>query len=83
MRTTLLILAGMIIMYILLKFMASKEASDSEAWQRTKDLIKTQEFNNLMKTNEFREIAKSNEFRSLIGTLAEDQIVTISKTLVG
>ena len=82
MRAALLVLAGMIIMYILLKFMASKE-SESQAWQRTKDLIKTQEFNNLMRTNEFREIAKSNEFRSLIGTLAEDQIITVSKTLVG
>jgi hypothetical protein len=63
--------------------MASKEASTSESWQRIKALIATQQFNNLIKTNEFREITKTSEFRSVIASLAEDQILTVSKTLVG
>lgn len=83
MRTALLIFAGMILMYILLKVMSSKEASTSESWIKIKELMKTQEFNNLIKTNEFREIVKTGEFRSVVATLAEDQILSVSKTLVG
>lgn len=83
MRTFLLILAGMILMYILLKVMSSKEGTTSESWNRIKELMKTQEFNNLIKTNEFREIVKTNEFRGVIGSLATDQISTVSKTLIG
>jgi len=84
MRTTLLIIAGMILMYILLKVLSSREnVSTSQSWQKIKDLIKTQEFNNVVKTNEFRELVKTNEFRGVIGSLAEDQILTVSKTLVG
>lgn len=73
----------MILMYILLKVMSSKESSTSESWQRIKELLKTQEFNNVMKTNEFRELSKTNEFRSVIATLATDQVSTVAKTLVG
>jgi len=83
MRNVLLVVAGMIIMYILLKMLSKQTGSDSEAWLRIKDLLKTQQFGNVMKTNEFRELAKTNEFRSVIGTLAEDQLVSVSKTLVG
>ena len=83
MRTTLLILAGMILMYIILKYMSSKSVSDSAEWNSIKELMKTQQFNNLVKTNEFRELAKSSEFRNVVGTLAEDQIIQVSKTLIG
>jgi len=83
MRTALLILAGMILMYIILKVISSKDSSTSASWLNIKELLKTQEFNNLMRTNEFREITKTSEFRNVVGSLAEDQILTVSKTLVG
>jgi hypothetical protein len=84
MKIALSILGGMLLMYIILKVMSAKEVSGgSESWDKIKALIKTQQFNNLIKTNEFREIVKTSEFRSLITTLANDQIVEISKTLIG
>ena len=82
MRTFLLILAGALIMYFILKILSGKSDS-SIAWPAIKSLIGTQEFNNVVKTNEFRELAKSAEFRNVITNLAEDQITSISKTLIG
>jgi hypothetical protein len=82
MRTFLLILAGAAIMYFILRILSGKPES-SDSWPTIKALLKTQEFNNLIKTNEFREIAKTNEFRNVIANLAEDQVKTMSQTLIG
>jgi len=82
MRTFLLILAGALIMYFILRILSGKSDSNS-AWPSIKSLIKTQEFNNVVKTNEFRELTKTSEFRNVIANLAEDQIISISKTLIG
>lgn len=82
MRTFLLILLGMAAMYFILRVLAGKQDS-SDSWPAVKALIKTQQFNNLIKTNEFRELAKMKEFQNVISNLATDQIITISKTLIG
>jgi hypothetical protein len=83
MRTALLILAGMFIMWLLLRVMSSSKVNPSASWNNIKAMLKTQQFNNVIKTNEFRELVKTSEFRNVIGSLAEDQVVTISKTLIG
>jgi len=82
MRTFLLIVLGAAIMYFILRILSGKQDS-GQSWPAIKALLKTQEFNNLIKTNEFREIAKTNEFRNVIANLAEEQVTSISKTLVG
>jgi hypothetical protein len=82
MRTFLLIVLGAAIMYFILRILSGK-GEPSEAWPSIKALLKTQQFTNVVKTNEFRELAKTNEFRDVISNLAEDQIKTMSKTLIG
>lgn len=82
MRTFLLILAGAAIMYFILRILSGKKDS-GESWPAIKALLKTQQFNNVIKTNEFRELTKTSEFRNVISNLAEDQIVSVSKTLIG
>jgi len=84
MRTFLLILAGAAIMYIILKVMSSGGTVESNrTWEAVKELIKLQQTNNLIKTNEFRELVKTREFQKVIGSLAKDQLSSLSKTLVG
>jgi hypothetical protein len=82
MRTVLLVIGGMIIMYVILRVLSGAPES-TNSWPAIKAMIKTQEFNNIIKTNEFRELAKTSEFRNVVASLAEEQVKAISSTLVG
>ena len=80
MRTALLIILGMLIMFVILKFLSGKSES-SQTTENFKKLAGLQQTANLIKTNEFRELAKTSEFREFVGSLAEDQIIELAKTL--
>jgi len=82
MRTFLLIISGAAIMYFILRILSGRPES-TNSWPAIKAMIKTQQFNNVIKTNEFRELAKTTEFRDVVANLAEEQVSTLSKTLVG
>jgi hypothetical protein len=81
MRTFLLILLGALIMYVILRVMA-KQTVSSDSTSKLIILLQTQKVNNLIKTNEFREVAKTSEFQDFINTLAEEQLIAVSKALV-
>ena len=82
MRSFLLIVLGMIIMFVILKVL-SRSGAGSDSTNYFKALCDTQEAANLMKTNEFRELVKTTEFINLAGALAEEQVVALSKALTG
>jgi hypothetical protein len=63
--------------------MSSKVIEPSKSWNEIKKMLATQQFNNVIKTNEFRELVKTSEFKNVIGSLAGEQITSISKTLIG
>ena len=73
---------GMLIMFIILKYLSSKGDTGNSTSTAFKTLIKTQQFSNLVRTNEFRELVKTREFSSMVKTLAEDQLLSLSKTLM-
>lgn len=85
MRTFLWIGLGMLIMFVILKVLANtgitKDTSQTTA--RLKALLVTQQFANLVRTNEARELVKTQEFREFTKSLAADQVIALSKSLVG
>jgi len=83
MRPILWILLGGLITFVILKIASSKVVNTSGTSTAFKQLAKTQQMSNLVRTNEFRELIKTNQFKDLVKTLAEDQLVAMSKTLVG
>jgi 2-phosphoglycerate kinase len=83
MRPILWILLGALLMFVVLKIVSAKSVSPSGTSAAFKQLAKTQQMTNLIKTNEFRELMRTNQFKDLVKTLAEDQLVAMSKTLVG
>lgn len=74
------LLIGAVVMFVVLK-MISKTSETSDTWLYTKRILASNQFNNLAKTNEFREIVKMPDFTNLLKTLAEEQIITTSKSL--
>jgi len=74
------LLIGMVVMFVVLK-MISRTSETSDTWLYTKRILASNQFNNLAKTNEFREIVKMPDFTNLLKTLAEEQIITTSKSL--
>ena len=83
MRPILWVAVGAAAMFIILRVMAGKSTSTSGTFAAFKSLSKTQQASNLIRTNEFRELIRTSEFRTLVRTLAEDQLVTMAKTLSG
>jgi hypothetical protein len=81
MKTALLIISGMLIMYVILKFL-SGQPETSESTEKMKAILKLQQTKNLMQTNEFRELTKTTEFRSFVGSLVEEQIKDIADALI-
>jgi hypothetical protein len=81
-RITLYILIGMALMYVILKVLSVLPDKSSGTAAAAKTLIMSTQFYNLTKTNEFRELAKMPEFITLLSTLAEDQLTSISQQLV-
>ena len=82
-RYILIFVAGMVVTYIVLSYVSHKNIATDATWLATKKLLNTQQFSNLVRTNEFREIVKTSEFRNVIYTLAEEQLLTVAKTLQG
>ena len=82
MRTFLLILLGAVIMYIILKILSS-DVAPADSTQKLKALAATQQAANLIRTNEFRELVKTKEFINFASSLAEEQVIIMSKSLAG
>lgn len=82
MRPIFWVLLGALIMFIVLKIASSVSRPASATTDRLKALVKTPQAGNLIKSNEFRELIKTDEFKSFVKTLANDQLVTLSKSLV-
>jgi hypothetical protein len=81
MRTFLLILVGMILMYIILKLLSHKTVSTDSTWQEIKPILTSSQFYNLTKTNEFRELIKMPETKKVIETMANDQVTLLAQSL--
>lgn len=77
------ILLGALLMFVVLKIVTHISQPEGATTEKLKALVKTSQVANLVRTNEFRELIKTNEFKSFARTLAEDQLITLSKTLVG
>lgn len=79
---TLYILIGMALMYAILKVLSALPDKSSDTAAAAKTLIMSSQFYNLTKTNEFRELAKMPEFTTLLSTLAEDELSSISQQMI-
>jgi hypothetical protein len=82
MRSFLLILLGAVLTLVVLKIISGKVTGGSNIGKKFAALAKTQEVANLIRTNEFREIVKTQEFRSLAGSLAEEELKSLSGALL-
>jgi hypothetical protein len=80
-KIALWILAGMALMFIILKALSGGVDKTSDTWKYSKAILMSQQFTNLSRTNEFREIVKMPEFIKMLESVASDQLVTISKSL--
>lgn len=76
------LLLGALLMFVLLKIMSKASAGGSVTFDRFKELARSQQVANLIKTNEFREVVKTGEFKRFAASLADDQLLELSKTLV-
>lgn len=82
MRTVLLILAGALGMFIIMKVLAVRQSGVvSNTTARLKELAMTNQAYNLLKTNEFRELVKTNQFRNFVKSLAQDQVGVLATTM--
>jgi hypothetical protein len=81
MKSFLLIVIGMVLMYIILKLLSHRTVSTDSTWQQIKPVLTSQQFYNLTKTNEFRELVKMPQVKKVMETLAEDQLTTLAQSL--
>jgi len=83
MKVVLWIGLGMLIMFVVLKVLSKSEVTASETTPRLKALLVTQQFANLVRTNEARELVKTQEFKNFTKSLAQDQLIALSKSMIG
>jgi predicted membrane channel-forming protein YqfA (hemolysin III family) len=81
-RITLYILLGMALMYIILKLLSKMPDKSDQTTAAAKTLLLSVQFYNLTRTNEFRELAKMPEFTTLLETLTEDTLASVSQSMV-
>jgi hypothetical protein len=81
MKTFLLIVVGMILMYIILKLLSHRTVTENATWDEIKPILTSPQFYNLTKTNEFRELIKMPETKKVIKTMAEDQVTLLAQSL--
>ena len=81
-RITLYILLGMALMYIISKLLSKMPDKSDQTTAAAKTLLLSVQFYNLTRTNEFRELAKMPEFTTLLETLTEDTLASISQSML-
>jgi len=84
MKPLLYIIIGGVIVFIVLKFFASKPvASDSKTVENFRILLNTDEANKLLQTPELTNVLLTSEFKQLAKGISDEYLKTITKNLLG
>lgn len=83
MKNVLLILAGAVAMFIVLKLVSSgKPIPESKTTENFKKLIATKQAQELIQTPQFKNVLLTPEFKNLAKGIADTYLIDIAKKLV-